>query len=135
MVETAIVFSKGSRVNKLQELHLELIRHIWINNFNGKKVADSLARHEDYWRSVVLDRDTSGKYCSLIVLRDLPHNCWNATTLFILARNNKQRELHRLIARWKPDDLEWIVGEEAKALLGIGGNDGQDYIILRAWWD
>jgi hypothetical protein len=68
----------------VQEIQFELIRRSSFNALDGPRVLESLQRHRELWLSVVFDRigfcDTESllPISSLIKLRDLPRNIWNA---------------------------------------------------------
>jgi len=75
-----------------QDIQLELIRRSSFNAYDGERVYQSLQRHRDLWLAVLLDRPGLPNYATpslllmsgLIKLRDLPHNTWNADTLYVL---------------------------------------------------
>ena len=126
-----------------QEIHLELIRRTSFNAFDGGRVVDSLLRHRELWRSVLLwrvgvvnyDRPRALPAMSMIPLRDLDANFWNADTLFLLAPNLPAAE--RLVAL--AEDQEW--GGEPGQIHDKGETDdalgsGRDELrIVSFWWD
>ncbi|MBB5914498.1 hypothetical protein BJY24_003365 [Nocardia transvalensis] len=126
-----------------QHIQLELLRRAGFNAFDGHRVAASLERHEDLWLAACMDRLgvtwrhdperlPSG---SLIKLRDLRGNHWNADTLFVLTDNRYQaRTVARLAVeeRWHPDDITVHTDEEAADALGMGHHT---HGLVSLWWD
>src|SRR5208283_2622883 len=84
------------REASVQDIQLELLRRTMFNALDGEKLHASLLKHRDLWLAVLLDRPGVADYTEpgrllisgLIKLRDLPHNLWNADTLFILTRTH-----------------------------------------------
>ncbi|MBB5916776.1 hypothetical protein BJY24_005688 [Nocardia transvalensis] len=125
----------------IQQIQLELIRRASFNSFDGPRVADSLAAHADLWLAACIDRPglpgaidqlPAG---SLITLRDLGDNHWNADTLFLLTENDHQaQELFHIAGAesWDADTIIFHDREETNAALGTGG---RDYVLLSLWWD
>lgn len=127
----------------VQEIHLELIRRTKFNAFDGEKVFRSLTAHRDLWLAVLLDRpgvpDYSGKHrlplSGLIKLHDLPHNYWNADTLFILTKGKERARQLAQIAEseeWCGEIAVHEDVEETDRALGVGR---QDYGLVSIWWD
>ena len=79
--------------------------------FDGERVYASLLQHRDLWLAVLLDRPGIANYAEptsllmsgLIKLRDLPDDCWNADTLYILTTSHTQAEELARIAH----DEDW----------------------------
>ena len=99
-------FDQTLRAASVQAIQLELIRRTCFNAMRGDRVVESLFRHRGLWEAALLDRPGFCDYehprrllsMSLIKLRDLPGNYWNADTLYLLAKDPETaRELARVI--------------------------------------
>lgn len=126
----------------VQEIQLELLRRTRMNALDGERICASLARHRHLWRAVLLDRPGLPNYLKpghlltsgLIKLRDLPHNDWNADTLFLLTPTQQQaRELARIAEEedWAGEIRVYDDQEEIDRALGTG----EEYGLLSVWWD
>jgi hypothetical protein len=114
----------------VQEIQLELIRRRQFNEFNGKRIVQSLRRRRDLWQAVVLDRKDS-----LIALRDLPMNYWNVDTLFVLCEDiGKATRITELAEEddWKADTVH-IDQNETELAKSLGTSDPG--IVVEFWWD
>ena len=127
----------------VQDIQLELIRRSTHNAFDGEKVYQSLLKHRELWKAVLLDRTGVANYLkpgtlfmgSLIKLRDLPHNLWNADTLFVLTVSPTAAEcLAEIIAseEWGGEVQVHADREETDTALGTGR---REYGLLSVWWD
>lgn len=119
-------------INNIQQLLIGLMREASFNSFDGDFVADSLIEHRDLWRGFLIDHD------DLIKLRDLPDECWNVDTLWILPALGKEDAIEQLARdQWHADEVDWIGGEEACGLLGSYSSTTRKNprAILRCWWD
>src|SRR5436305_15244579 len=82
----------------VQEIQLELIRRTKFNAFDGERIYASLMKHRALWQAVLLDRPGLANYeqpgrllmASLIKLRDLDENLWNADQLFMLTAKREK---------------------------------------------
>ena len=119
-----------STVNKIQKLQFALMKEASFNGFLGEQVVDDLLSHKDLWKGVVMDR-----LDDLIKLRDISDGYWNVDTLFILPSGKDNAKLATLAANWNADEIDWIEGDEAQRLLGVGGSTYKGLRILRVWWD
>ena len=123
--------------NAIQDLQLRLIELVEYNELDGKRVVKDLVRDRDLWRAVIIDREGTAERINLIKLRDLPQGIWNVDTLFLLPEKGRENELETLARTWKADEIDWIGGEEASAMLGGAGFDdpSNPRRVLRIWWD
>jgi hypothetical protein len=127
----------------VQEIQLELLRRTGFNALDGERVYASLLQHRDLWLAALLDRPGVPNYAepgrlltsSLIKLRDLTDNFWNADMLFILTPTRQAAERLAAIA----EEEEWggevqVYKEQAEIdrALGIGR---QELGLLSVWWD
>ena len=84
----------------VQDIQLELLRRTRFNALDGERVCASLLSHRHLWKAALLDRPGVPDYsepghlliAGLIKLRDLPHNLWNADTLFLLTPTHQAAE-------------------------------------------
>ena len=127
----------------VQEIQLELLRRTQHNLLDGEKVVATLLKHRDLWLAALLDRQgvsdnrqpSQMPAMSLIKLRDLPHNDWNADTLFLLTDSDeKAARLGHVIeqADWCGEVCVHDDREEIDRALGVGGID---YGLVSVWWD
>lgn len=129
----------------IQELQFELIKKSSFNDFNGDLVVKSLQENKDLWQGVIMDRagyclhsdifgnareNTGGEKISLIKLRDIKDGYWNVDTLYILAKEGKEKELEQLAKTWSADEVDYYSKEESTEKLGGGRG-----LVLRVWWD
>jgi hypothetical protein len=128
----------------VQEIQLELIRRTEFNAFHGERIYASLMKHRAYWQAVLLDRPGFANYqkpghllmSSLIKLRDLDENYWNADKLFILTAKREQAvQLARII-----EDEDWggekpIVYRDQEEIDSAFGVGREEYGLLSIWWD
>ena len=96
---------------------------------------------QDIWRGFIIDRlgiSEGGHWlqpCSMIKLRNIHENYWNADTVFILCPS--QDAARALAARFTPEQFAAMVDikEDPKEVdRALGGGDAGT-AILRAWWD
>jgi hypothetical protein len=77
----------------------------------------------------------------LVVLRDLPKDFVNLSTLFLLAQPGHQDALEALAQGWEADEVHWIAQDEAFQAMGEAAVRNKDFVgdparvILRVWWD
>jgi hypothetical protein len=127
----------------VQDIQLELIRRTMFNAMNGQQVYAGLLAHRDLWLAALLDRPGVPNYdqpgslltLGLIKLRDLPHNYWNADTLFVMtATVDKARALAKIIADedWGGEVQVFDDRQEIDRALGTGRDE---YGLLTVWWD
>jgi hypothetical protein len=121
-------------MNKLQSLHMHLLRAVKLNDCNGDAIATDLGANQDLWRSFMMVRTDDEQLTSL---SDLEADMWSADTLFILAVVGREDALEKLAQAWGADTVEWIGGHAAEEALGeyaayIRRNER---VILRLWWD
>jgi hypothetical protein len=127
----------------VQDIQLELIRRTQYNAFDGERVAASLLKHRDLWLAVILDRFGHANYAeprllltsSLIKLRDLSGNFWNADTLFVLTKTKQNAKEFARIADEEGWAEEIHVYDDDKEISGALGAYGVDYGLVSIWWD
>jgi hypothetical protein len=131
----------SDREATIQEIQLELIRRASFNQFDGKRVVNSLLANRELWIAVLMDRvvhvsqgqlSTSG----LIKLRDMRSNHWNVDTLFVLAPDAGAG--HKLAAlaeeeRWSCDEI--VVHDDPQFVSRALGEYPHTGAIVEYWWD
>lgn len=131
------------RQASVQEIQLELLRRTRFNALDGERVCASLLKHRRLWLAVLLDRPGVPNYAEpghlllagLIKLRDLPHNIWNADTLFLLTPTRQEAEHLARIA----EEEDWggeiqIIHDQAEIDRALG-TGRQAYGLVSIWWD
>ena len=127
----------------VQEIQLELLRRSCWNALDGERVYTSLLKHRDLWLAVLLDRPGIANYAEptsllmsgLIKLRDLPDDCWNADTLYILTTSHTQAEELARIAHdedWAGEVTVFRNQDEIDRALGTGRQRNGP---LSVWWE
>jgi len=131
------------REASVQDIQRELLRRTMFNALDGEKLHASLRKHRDLWLAVLLDRPGVADYTEpgrllisgLIKLRDLPHNLWNADTLFILTRTHLLAQKLARITEEEDWGGEVQVYEDQKEIDRALGTGRQEYGLLSIWWD
>jgi hypothetical protein len=72
-------------------------------------VIDALKKNEDLWVGVVGDNLA----CPLIKLRDISHDTYNVSGLYVFFHVDNRDKLTRMLKRFKPDELH-VYGEDEK---------------------
>jgi hypothetical protein len=127
----------------VQDIQLELLRRSRFNAMDGERVHASLMNHRDLWLAALLDRPGTPNYAApgrlltsgLIKLRDLPDDCWNADTLFILTPTRQAAERLAMIAEeedWAGEVSVYKNQAEIDRALGTGR---EDHGLVSVWWD
>jgi hypothetical protein len=111
----------------IQDIQLDLIELASFNEFDGEQVKQDLIENRALWKGAIIGRFDNGQ---LIPLRDIASNVWNVDTLMILPREGKEKELLKLAATWRPDELDLQAGKEVVMLYGGGAGK-----VVRVWWD
>ena len=128
----------------IQQIQLELIRRRRFNEFDGRKVADSLLRNRDLWLAAYMDRfgvfhEEHPEWFpafSLIKLRDLVRDQWNVDSLVVLTENvDRARQLAEIAKTddWRANEL--VVQENREEIELALGMAPCDFGVLSAWWD
>jgi hypothetical protein len=122
----------------VQELNLELMKRGSFNSFDGEKIVKSLQDHPDLWIGAMMVQESVGEQ-DLISLRDMNnpkygYDAWNIGTLFISAKQGKEKELEQLAKsdEWSADEIDYIKPDKLGSMLGTGRPTFQ---VLRVWWD
>ena len=126
------------KTKTVQDLQFELMERSSFNEFDGEQVVKDLKENDELWSGVIIDRaGYSSRYhentepIDLIKLRDIGDDVWNADTVYILTTGENDDRLELIASKWEADEVDWIEGEPAGAMLG--SNVG--HRVLRVWWD
>jgi hypothetical protein len=96
-------------MNKIQKIILDLISNTSFNEFDGKVVAKDLRKNEDKWKGVIF-----GRFCyyTLIPLRDIDLDTYNADTIFIKLPKENLGWLKEMVEKWKVDEFGYYLDGE-----------------------
>ena len=128
----------------VQQIQFELFRRSAVSVECGDRVdplIDVLRTHPDLWTGMVIDRIHLGHRghgllpMTMIPLRDMSTNFWNADTLYLLCPSRPAAD--RLAALLPMDRFGCMTDvyadpDQLDSAMG-GADDG--VAILRAWWD
>jgi hypothetical protein len=125
----------------VQEIHLELFRRSIAAEFAVDRFIEILLANRHLWRGLLIDRLGVSERghrlqpSSMIKLRDIDQNFWNADTLHLLCPNRQAAE--ELVAKLPMEEFACMPSIEddpqvVDRALG-GGDDGA--VILQFWWD
>lgn len=120
-------------VTQVQKLHLDLIRCINFNSFNGSVVANGLLSYTDLWTAVI----AAHSYRTHPVFRlfeEIPEDEWSPDTLWILAINQQAAtRLGGFCRQWGAEQVGIYDYTKDSQLRDLDMID--DEVLLRAWWD
>jgi hypothetical protein len=127
----------------VQDIQLELLRRTRFNALDGERVCASLSKHRHLWLAALLDRPGVPDYAEpgflllagLIKLRDLPHNLWNADTLFVLTPTRDAAARLAAVAEEEDWGGEVRVHDDQQEMDRALGTGRQEYGLLSVWWD
>jgi hypothetical protein len=135
--------SPALRDASVQDIQLELIRRSSFNAFYGERIYQSLLKHRALWTAALLDRPGLPNYqnpvqlliAGLVTLRDLPHNLWNADTLFVLTVSPAAASELAAIAESEGWGGEVQVHEDREETDAALGSWRTTYGLFSVWWD
>jgi hypothetical protein len=118
----------------IQDLHLELIKRVWFNECEGKKIYKDLVENRDLWISCMMTREDHhhGWIPNLIALRDMKDDYYNVDTLFILVKDKNDKRILELTKKWDADTASYLNDDANKMALGTSHPEGS---VLKIWWD
>jgi hypothetical protein len=126
----------------VQEIQLELLRRSKWNALDGERVVADLFKHRELWTAVLLDRlhvweatPRDLPAMSLIKLRDLDRNIWNADTLYILATSKEAASTIAMLAEQEWAGEPRIIDDPEEVSHALGGGRPGSNCIVTVWWD
>lgn len=158
------VTTRDTKINRIQQIQLQLLKLSSFNELDGKAIADSLVANRELWFAFILDRANYGYHyereawiegkkstengdlpaapIDTIRLRDIGVGYWNVDTLFILPAQGKENALELLVHReWNADEIDWYDSADARHVVLNEPKIGERYEMLefprmlRVWWD
>jgi hypothetical protein len=125
----------------VQEIQLELFRRCKASDYDVDQFISVLLAHRHLWRGAVIDRlgiNKAGHQLepfSMIKLRDIDQNFWNADTLFVLCQSRSAAdELIALLPGEKFACMPSVEDDPATVDDALGGGNREE-VILQFWWD
>jgi hypothetical protein len=126
----------------VQEIQLELFRRSVAAEFDVNRFISVLLANRQLWSGAVIDRvGINDPDCfplspmSMIKLRDIAQNFWNADTLYVLCPNCAAAD--ELIAKVPMEEFACMpdVVDDKNVLGSAMGTRAFDEVIVRFWWD
>jgi hypothetical protein len=126
----------------VQEIQLELFRRSVAAEFDMDRFISVLLSNRHLWSGMVIDRvGINDPDCfplspmSMIKLRDIAQNFWNADTLYVLCPNRAAAD--ELIAKMPMEKFACMpdVVDDKRVLGSALGTRAFDEVIVRFWWD
>ena len=125
----------------VQDIQFELLRRSAGGEFEVEAVIDIFKANPHLWTGAIIDRlgvNERGHRLppmSMIKLRDIGTNYWNADTLLVLCPGRAAAdELAALLPMERFGCMIDIKDDETELDRALGGAD-DGVVILRAWWD
>lgn len=125
----------------VQEIQLEMFRRSVASNFDVDGFIAVLLDNRELWRGAISDRlgvNEGGHWLqpsSLIKLRDIDQNTWNADALYVLCPDRAAGDA--LIAKLPMERFACMATVDADARVvdrALGGEE-DGVVIVRFWWD
>jgi hypothetical protein len=128
----------------VQQIQFELFRRSAVSVEHGdliQPIIDVLQTHTELWTGMVIDRIHIGHRghgllpMTMIPLRDVDQNVWNADTLYLLCPSRSAAD--RLAALLPMERFGCMVNvyDDPDLLDAALGGADNGVAILRAWWD
>jgi hypothetical protein len=126
----------------IQEIQLELFRRSAVSiEHNAAKVVEVLLASRHLWRGLIIDSlgvSEGGDWLqpsSMIKLRDVDQDFWNADTLYVLCPDRESAD--ELAAKLPMDRFACMatIEEDQKIIDRALGGRHTGMVIVRFWWD
>lgn len=158
MSESVIDRLKAERKHpNIQDLMLDLIQQGSFNAFEGPRVHNDLAEHNELWLAASMYPSCPG-----LLIRDIPDGSFHCDTLYILTDKKRWKKLRPIINTWRADAITKIDRKGTKvadryateddsykfekhgqqdvgSFLGSWPADKKgkddDRVVIRLWWD
>ncbi|MCB9457576.1 MAG: hypothetical protein H6671_16440 [Anaerolineaceae bacterium] len=121
-------------LTQVQKLHIELIRCISRNDFDGQIVADGLLAHTDLWVGVI-SAHSHQPHPVYRLFDEIPENRWFADRLWIMAVDEKsaRRLVDLCRTEWQADEAGIYDCSLDTQLSKVTMVDSE--VLVAAWWD
>lgn len=126
----------------VQEIQLELFRRSVATEYRVAEFIDVLLANRRLWSGAVIDRlgISEGGYwlqpSSMIKLRDIGQNFWNADTLYVLCPDRAAAdELVGLLPMERFGCMPSVEDDEEVVNGALGTGRDKHTVIVRFWWD
>ena len=134
-------------ISQVQRLHLELLRTVQYNEFDGEAIVRDLLAHRGLWISAMGERlpppiddwlaKRKGQYIDLRRLLYMSGDRWAVDSMIVLtSRDHLDALKARITKHWQVDLLEVVDQEEAAWCMGLYPHEKKnDRVVLYLWWD
>lgn len=134
-------------ITQVQRLHLELLRTVQYNEFDGEAIVRDLLAHRELWISAMGEHlpppigdwlaKRKGEYIDLRRLFFMSGGRWAVDSMLVLTNRKYLAALKaRIRKHWEVDLLEEVDPEEAAWCMGLDPHDkNNDMVVLYLWWD
>jgi hypothetical protein len=128
----------------VQQIQFELFRRSAVSVEHGDLVEpliDVLRTHADLWTGMVIDRIHLGHRghgllpMTMIPLRDVGQNFWNADTLYVLCPSRAAADALAALLPVETFGCMVSVYDDPDQLDAAMGGADEGVAVLRAWWD
>lgn len=123
-------------MNKIQELHLELLKTINFKKVSGEKIVADLLAHPELWIAVY------PAFRWHIAPKENPNQFWDPWHLYIFTVPGKEDELRSLADTWNPDTVCfycengcWLSMDDEPFFTFDEAALDNKKLFLRLWWD
>jgi hypothetical protein len=126
----------------VQEIQLELFRRSVAAEFDVNRFISVLLANRRLWSGAVIDRlgiNDPDRFplspMSMIKLRDIHQNVWNADTLYVLCPSRAAAD--DLVAKLPMEEFACMpeIVSDKEDLGSAMGTRAFDEVIIRFWWD
>ena len=131
LIEKGVVMAELTRV---QKLHLDLIRYISYNDFDGQIVAGGLLAHADLWVAVI-STHSHQQHAVYRLFDEIPEDEWSADRLWIMAvdEESARRLIDLCRTEWQADEAGIYDYTRDAQLSKLAMVDSE--VLVTAWWD
>lgn len=135
-----------TKINPIQQIHLDLIKHANFNTFEGQPIADMLIQHAELWGGAIASHSYR-THPAYRLFDELPENEWSPDTLWLMAVNDDAaQQLKNLCLQLYAEDVEIYAARSHPSIAEIRLIESQDAeldgieltdsrVLVRAWWD
>jgi len=139
--------SASPPISPVQRLHLELLRTVEYNEFDGEAIVRDLLAHRELWISAMGERlpppiddwlaKRKGQYIDLRRLLYMSGDRWAVDSMIVLTTRDHLTALKaRIRKHWKVDLLEVVDEKEVAWCMGLyPATKENDMVVLYLWWD